>query len=198
MNRDERLKGLAAAMRLGQSLEHILAEHGDDAIVAGGCLRDAILGKPVKDYDIFIPRWTGDLPTDAADGISSDEWKARKEKYGSLDAIYVKTEKYADQTFDLIYVYPDQTAEQDFTQWVLDRFDFNICKVAYHQTTGLEVDGDFWIDVLAKRLTLARGSRDWENHAERLKAKFPDYEFVDEREIALPGVQTTNGVGITK
>ena len=187
MTRAERLRACAAAMRLGQSLENILADH-PGAILAGGALRDTIIGRPVKDYDIFIPCWGGSLP-------NGDAMIDGRKKYGARKVEHVK---YADQEFDLIYIWPEEIAEEDFAQWVVDRFDFNICKVAYDPSTGLCFGDGFWADVVGKCLTLARRSAGWESHYERLKLKFPDYLFCETEFDFVDAVQTTNGVGITQ
>jgi len=36
-------------------LTHLLSAVSPDAVLAGGAARDTLLGKPIKDYDIFIP-----------------------------------------------------------------------------------------------------------------------------------------------
>lgn len=190
MTRAERLRACAAAMRLGQSMENILADH-PGSVLAGGALRDTIIGKPVKDYDIFIPCWDGVLPNgDALIGASGD--------YGTFEVFKVKHVNYADQHFDLIYVLPGETAGENFAQWVIDQFDFNISKVAYDPSTGLCFGDGFWTDVVEKCLTLARRRAGWERYYERLLEKFPDYLFCDTEFDFVDAVQTTNGVGITQ
>jgi len=42
-------------------LTHLLSAISSEAVLAGGSARDTLLGKPIKDYDIFMPIHRGDL-----------------------------------------------------------------------------------------------------------------------------------------
>jgi hypothetical protein len=94
---------------------------GRHAVIAGGAIRDHILGPPVKDIDIFF------LGMDAF---------AAKEIFGAEIIIYAGVEeaKHQYQTENGL------TVDLVFSQWgnvhsVLSHFDLGICRVAW--------DGDY-------------------------------------------------------
>ncbi len=128
-------------------------------LLVGGCLRDTLFGRPVKDVDIFVPGLT------AAECKEESEYHdgnrlVREFSEGGWDYQIVK-HRYSDDPFE-----------------VLDSFDIGLCRIAYRNGLLL-LHPDFIGDMQNKRLTVRRKTRSYEKHLARLAEKYPDYEVVD-------------------
>lgn len=127
------------------------------AIIAGGCLRDLLLNKPINDIDIFLPG----LTAEEVEGV--DEYAMG---FMVTDVIN-KGVKY-------------QIIKHRFQDIhdVLEHFDTGICKVAYPGYWLLT--DDFQKDVKNKTITVYLKNWRHKPHLDKLKEKFPDYTILDE------------------
>lgn len=136
------------------------AKRWPDGVIAGGCLRDLILNKPVNDVDIFVPG----LTAEESEGV--DEY--------AMGFVVINTLENGIK-FQII-----KHRFQDIFD-VLDHFDTGICKVAYPGYWLLTAD--FQKDVNNKTITVYRENWRHEPHLEKLKAKFPDFKIENETHL---------------
>ena len=126
------------------------------AHIAGGAVRDTLLGKAIHDVDIFAP---DDIVDEAARRLRSDhayvkvgEWK---EYLGFSDPAMLRVAKFekADETIPicLIGLKPAFTRPAEN----IARFDFGLCMVAFDGATTFQTS-EFDHDVGAKTFTLLR------------------------------------------
>tara|TARA_R110002020_G_scaffold2385_4_gene11061 strand:- start:47 stop:598 length:552 start_codon:yes stop_codon:yes gene_type:complete len=129
--------------------------------IAGGCLRDDLLGRPVKDIDIFIH------------GFSTDPVPEGCEDAGERNAylMFAKTVYVGSEEINLIFLRGEWCALD-----VAARCDIGICQVAWTKGTGLVYTDAFVKDVVFKTLTVTRNTS--LDHVERVERKFYDFESV--------------------
>lgn len=174
-------------------LAHVRETH-PEAIVAGGCVRDFILGKPAKDIDIMVPER----------GRSTPEGESFR-RLRSFDPAY--TGEGSDHTVKFVETF---TATVGTAEWevqvihvhlpefthaaVLQRIDLGICRASYR---GMEPMGDgmtplfdngfgFHEDAANRTMTVYRADTLAQfdgSHRRflRLLDKYPDHEFRDGR-----------------
>ena len=109
----------------------VASEAGRHAIIAGGAIRDHILGLPVKDIDIFVLGMSAESAKEifGADIIEYAGVEEAKHQYRSQNGL----------TVDLVF------SKYNNVQEVLEHFDLGICRVAwdgwdYVLTDDLEFD----------------------------------------------------------
>jgi hypothetical protein len=165
-----------------------------DAVIAGGALRDTLLGREVKDIDVFASHPYG--WSNAHDIISWTDWADRmlgpsyyviheglaqeysEGLYGVVCAIEIDAAVTRPRPIQLIMLDTPVTLET-----VVERIDFGLCRVS-HDGTTLFQHPDFVHDVNNRFFTLRRS----ENEAQydrscrrfrRLNEKYPGWPMVD-------------------
>ncbi len=116
---------------------HILHDHGQDAYIVGGCVRDSLLGKTPHDYDIC----TSAMP-ETVMGIFDDKFTIPTGlKHGTVTVMFGKT-GYEVTTFRVDGDYSDNRHPDSvsFTRSLtedLKRRDFTINAIAYNEEEGI-------------------------------------------------------------
>jgi len=169
-------------------------------VFAGGCVRDILCQKPVKDLDLFI-QVPADWTTETVEAIElMDECVGALNKYfyesgvsksnlvvegntrsggAKVYHVWAWSHTFADLPMDLIFVNDDPHT------YVKTEFDFGICQ-AWYGYGGLHTTSAYRTDYLNKTITFIGDPTMKEfcaNHAMRLAAKFPNWGF---RNFARP------------
>lgn len=143
------------------------AEAVHQIYIAGGYLRDTLLGKPIKDIDVFV---------------YGDPWlMERVEK----DRAFVKTsvQEYDGDLFHLTGNIKNTRINLLFPKknWAahFNSFDLGICKVSYElKRDFLHQHSDFIKDAENKTLTHVGKVQHNEEHVHRIQKKYPDYIYI--------------------
>lgn len=119
-----------------QSIIQRLEEHGYEAYIVGGCVRDSILGRIPHDYDIC----TSAKPEEMMEMFSNEKIIPTGLQHGTL-TIVMNNEPYEVTTFRIDGEYSDNRRPDkvSFTHNLvedLERRDFTINAIAYNQRTG--------------------------------------------------------------
>lgn len=154
----------------------ILARFPSGAIIAGGAVRDYLLGVPPKDIDVFLPAsaWQTPASSDNEFGIMSDP----RYGLGRIDAIHERQAEYEALTHvemvsrgtiegftvDLVEITDDFDGES-----LVKTFDFGINRC---WTTGRDVCQTFSCDDDLKNKTVTLYHRD---RLERSKRRFAQF-----------------------
>lgn len=149
------------------------------AVLMGGAVRDTLLGKPVKDYDVYI----------------NFEYFSELEAY--LEELGLEYEEHlyikGDAAYDHQYLWNVLDIKGDALDWqimlydpqksfrdILDSFDIGLCMVALNGDMLIQTE-KFLKDKDSKTLTVYRngwGETGVEAHINRLLEKYPDYTVV--------------------
>lgn len=148
------------------------------AIVAGGCLRDADNGVPINDIDIYVPEGLAGSAYCALLDAGYERTKTIDQAYLTMDQTIcscVYWEKKDALPVNIIGVYNNTCKMQE----QLDRFDFGICRIAYDGKMVLR-DIKYQIDQANKTFTLRRHQSTLQEEYslqrfERLSAKYPGW-----------------------
>jgi hypothetical protein len=138
----------------------VSSKAGRHAVIAGGALRDHILGLPVKDVDIFILGMSAQAAKEIfnADTVEYAGVEEAKHQYVTEDGL----------TVDLVF------SRFDNVQEVLAHFDLGICRVAWDGNTVLATE-EFRNDLDTKTATQFYPSGS--GHAARVMAKLAPLGF---------------------
>jgi hypothetical protein len=125
--------------------------------IAGGAVRDTILGRPIRDVDIFLPHDDADpaaaLLRAEFGYVKVGEWK---QYHGFSDPMLVRVAKFekADETIPICLI---GLARNLFPYENIARFDFGLC-MAFWQggATTVLTNDRFKRDVESKTFTLCR------------------------------------------
>lgn len=140
----------------------ILEPYEGKAILGGGCVRDALLGRPVRDYDIYIQH------SDAQDlGLEFQYMESTYEEYTHQ---YICARGEPAEDIDLIVISDDIPFK-----YIIDGFNFGVCQASYSVTDGLYTSMKFITDAMISQITLTRS--DWGllgsfHHLARLQQKY--------------------------
>lgn len=117
------------------SLQKILLEvrglTGKECIIAGGAVRDTLLGVQIKDYDVYVKCSKEDLEiTTKLLRLSYNKKHSGTYETGMSDILFIGEiySKTANKYCEIIIVDTDK----DLLDYVFTEFDFNICKVAFN------------------------------------------------------------------
>ncbi len=134
--------------------------------IIGGFWRDALLGRPFRDIDIFIPH--EDTPVDA-DGVD-------------YELGHNFTANYGDTEINIIHMPVKHTLQS-----LVERCDLGICQIGSVKNCRdtLYMSEAFTRDWTHKTLTLMRETR--KNHVERMIAKFPEFKFCNPNNFVMHG-----------
>lgn len=158
-------------------------DHVPEALVAGGCLRDTLLGRPVNDVDIFVPYGKERLAALAIEGTHPVLTKSIPEPYFTFNSDVRSVDYYAGSDGELP-INIIGVSEGTCTPWQqLERFDFGICRVAF-DGERLWKDLSFDRDARDRTFTLMVSQTDDQRdysmqRYERLLKKYPTWRFVD-------------------
>lgn len=179
-------------MNLIQQFDSILAqlqEVGVKGLIAGGAVRDHILGKPVKDIDVFVahePNLVSKLQ--AAFGVLHVDPSLAAEyigEAGQSEVSHVYEVSFGDDPFGPFNRIPTQVIVLAPGMDPLDRVkhhDFGICQCWYEGNGMTASTGAFFDDAASKQFTLShcedrqqfdRSMRRWE----RFKERFPEFSL---------------------
>ena len=170
-----------------------------NAVIVGGAVRDALIDRPSKDIDVFVPAPDFEhLIFRLNMGLPKDRFTLAR----SWDPEYAHWFKGSDPTLlgvttwrvegieadvQIMGVACPQMLSSNFPTWVCERADFGLCRVGY--TIGQIVYGNgFCDDYRNKRMTLLRADSEDQHAASmrrlrRLAKKLPVFGYVDGRPI---------------
>lgn len=149
-----------------------------DYAVVGGCPRDMIMGKEIRDVDIAV-RITG--ATSLRPSFESRMLKMGFKKVGGGYGSKFKVLESGFKVYNVMYM-----TETDPWQYVERQFDFGICMSLLDMEGRLWVNNAFLIDRDCKEITLYPFDRDLttyqvgcaiHRHLDKLQKKFPTHEF---------------------
>jgi hypothetical protein len=110
--------------------------HPHDVVIAGGAIRDHLLGIPAKDLDLFVLNIGAEEANQRFDAVLSDYGDARN-VHKIINGL----------SCDMIFLDCAKTAQD-----VLNRFDLGICKVAWDGQSFL-ISEDFLRDARDRKIT---------------------------------------------
>lgn len=158
---------------------------GGAAIVAGGAVRDHVLGRRPKDIDVFVP-------ADNHEGLC----RALRPLHGNFASEHTTTDPdYMTDPLAMgavnlrLHGMDVQVVGMRLPEFTIDavlaRFDFGLCQAAYCQQDGTAVTTPaFQVDAASRTFTLvfAPNGVAWDRSVarfnENLAPKFPDYRLV--------------------
>ncbi len=169
--------------QLDKVLQDTLACGATDVMIAGGAVRDMLLGKEIKDIDVF---YTGELDDNKIkelfiikDKLISDTQKEDNEYYKEendwqiyADSIHHHAVK---QPVQLIVVKADYPLVEH-----IKTFGCNLSKVFYNE--HLCMSQWFLEDLWLEQLTFTKDLRTG-NYKDKLIKKYPNFSVVDENEL---------------
>jgi hypothetical protein len=161
--------------------DRLLAQY-PGAFIAGGAVRDAELGYPIKDIDLWISVEDLDMRLTLVSDSDADEY-LRRGAVGSdspVIAVLKDQRDWCPYPIHIMLLEPSTTAQQ-----VLDRFDYGLCKIAYTKA-GLHLTPEYVRDERNHRLTLINGEFTSTERYQRLKAKFQGWQIDDPEDWVDP------------
>lgn len=168
-----------------KELNDVLESLPFEAILAGGCVRDTVLGKDIKDYDVYAwDTYETRIKLYEAYPNHIDVTENDEHAYEAGNFSVVNTQAVAIDGNPIQVMLLDKVEIGDcatLQEYVEKHFDFGICKATYHKLGGLHLTEAFNKDVANKTITYYESDLNWYNpdRAERMLAKFPDYELVE-------------------
>lgn len=160
--------------------------YGQEGGIIGGAVRDHVLDKKIKDYDVYIQTNTTDITADVR------EIEIHTRKFGYTIRNITAQSHYEDR--DIVAVYK-LTAENGTTvdiifgraniQEHVDNFTCDISKIWYNVLQGKIVYTTEFMDTVKSKVCMIcdnRGSHPAviEEYVDKLKCKYPEYQFTEE------------------
>jgi hypothetical protein len=138
----------------------VASQAGRHAIIAGGAIRDHMLGRPVKDIDIFVLGMSAQSAKQifGADTIEYAGVEEAKHQYRTRDGL----------TVDLVF------SRYDNVQEILEHFDLGICRVGWDGWDYVVTD-DFEFDRRELKITTFYPSTS--GHRDRVLSKLQPIGF---------------------
>lgn len=165
--------------------------HFGSAVVAGGALRDMLMHKPVKDYDIFIP--SRPVFADPDDELLYDRAEFLRSIFPKMKTICGEGFlRYAGGRFaDVVAIYDTKddidgcpiqiiAVNTPVTPAIMmERIDFGLCRVV-HDGNFCHIHPDFYHDSTSRVFTLRRSENQQQfdrsmERFRRLREKYPDF-----------------------
>lgn len=175
-----------------RSLFDQLLEPWPDGIIAGGAVRDGVLGYPINDIDLWAqsgkPGPWSDLDFTEQDNaaeydMGNKEVGIRVTGVGQWTGTKTRPDcRYPVQVMPIERV--DWGRESIPPEMLVERFDYGICMAAYTRKGGLYLSPKFLADAEAKRCTLHDARFTNAARRARLVAKFPDWTIDELKEAA--------------
>jgi len=165
------------------------------AIIAGGAIRDAFHGVPIRDVDIFVchPAFSDDYPTMSQHEKDNMIFKERdmEEMFdlGEHDYAETKNSEYPGPISSIWNVYKDEVQYQliilkmDPIEYVNNYFNIGLCK-AYCDGTKIRYTSQFLDDMSNETLTVCGDLSEGEYHycmkyyVPRIQEKYPHFSIV--------------------
>jgi hypothetical protein len=182
----------------GPTLAHVQATF-PGAVVAGGCLRDADNGRPIKDVDLFAPNVS---TKDGFDGLKL-RVAASLPEGGEIVGVMGGYETWA--TAECIGVFDIRSPALDYQliclttppEAILPRMDFGICRISWDGNTVHRTE-EYLADQAAQKFTLRRcdDSTQFERSCsryERLVQKYKGWAFELSPLVAAAGWKNPYG-----
>lgn len=159
-----------------------------EAIVAGGCLRDAIMNRPINDIDVFVPQDQAGRAAMAIYDTHPKHVKTLHEAYMTFNSDVQRVSYYEGEgvlPVNIIGVYQCTPERQ------LERFDFGICRVAFDGMRlwkDLAFDRDQRDETFTLLVDQTEEQRKYSlKRFERLQGKYNGWRFVDRAPVkSLP------------
>lgn len=180
------------AMLLSYRIMEALFENGaEQAMVAGGAIRDYILGKEIKDVDVFVLSNSASGKNRKLLKYISENYKRTIEtKYDSSSGFSV----YEADGVNVIVIDKVFSPYKTLDEFISNTFDIGLCMVACDITGTIYANNLFHKDVEEKTITIyprftmtpAQIHRAIFEHSHRLKAKYPDHEIIISTDGILP------------
>lgn len=135
----------------------------DKAVIAGGAVRDHILGVPERDTDIFLPAFKGRNIIQLIADLSAEfkivpKMKSKLNRDGSykesnkrLDSVFEFD--FEGKLFDIVATKYEETEDNTFTDQLMKDFNFGLSR-AYYDGYITEETKEFKIDADYNRMTL--------------------------------------------
>lgn len=165
------MKDLDMTKREEQYLDALREAVGvvSDLYIAGGYLRDTLLGKPIKDIDLYVYFHT----------------EADRQQFLKLSSFQVNSNSDYEEG-DLYFTGTWKNTRINViapkNEWRVhfNTFDIGLCKVYYNLRTDTLVRSyDFNRDVEGRTLTLLCSGDMYSEHTRRLVDKYPEYTVRD-------------------
>jgi hypothetical protein len=154
-----------------------------EAIVAGGCLRDAIMGRSINDIDVFVPEDKAHKAAFAIQDTHPTLAKSIPEPYFTFNND-VRSVNYYEAPDGWLPVNIIGVTKGTCTpEQQLERFDFGICRVAFDGRRlwkDLSFDRDQADETFTLSVSQTQDQRRYSmQRYERLQAKYNGWRFVD-------------------
>jgi hypothetical protein len=149
--------------------------HTDDFILAGGAVRDLILGGPVEDYDIYINGGSSRIGTNYFEFMKlfeQAEEKEHKYKYADPHIDLVLAIKFKGLDIDLVFI------DMDPLYYTREYFDLSCCKCGYAWSHKDWYISHLESDKRTKTFLYSKGQDDGGKHLDKVKKKYPDYRII--------------------
>ncbi|WP_320535304.1 hypothetical protein [Robbsia andropogonis] len=156
----------------------LLDSLGCEGIIAGGAIRDAVLHRLVKDFDVYVENTPANMealqrrfPNMTLLDTESDDYEGAAPM---LLVVYEANERHDGKPIQIMLV------RRDPVEYVQSVFDFGLCKAYLCNTLGLVLEPEFIQDVRAKTITYYPSDDNHysETRAQRLSEKYADYRVV--------------------
>ena len=148
--------GIRQVQHYDNILETLRRDVSASAHIAGGAVRDTILGRPIRDVDIFLHDTAGDpaaaLLRAKFGYVKVGEWRQYEMFSDPMVARVAKFEK-ADETIPICLIGLTKDLAPDDN---IARFDFGVCMAAWDGTGAMITNDDFKRDIESKTFTLCR------------------------------------------
>jgi hypothetical protein len=164
------------------TLDLIRKAGGTDAVIAGGAVRDFLLGRPVKDIDVFL-RSRGELEDErivkAAYPNAGQLSEFDRAEYGiqmpELSSVWTNSDPdpfFGSEPVQLIF----QNSDVTFTS-LFQSFDYGLCRVGFDGSNVILTD-DFVKDAFGMTMTLLHPTPNSAARYVRLCQKYPYHKLV--------------------
>lgn len=149
-------------------------------VLAGGYLRDTLMGAPIKDIDVFLPPEAKALKK-RVDRTGEEITSWHDYQGWAMESELLGVSKHGD--VDLVYLGGDALAGKGFTlEAVVGRFDMGLSCLAVSHTGELFLSEEFMTDYLDHTMTILRFNGSAERcraRVDRLLSKYPDLTVID-------------------
>lgn len=147
--------------------DHLLDAGAVETIVAGGAIRDMLLGRPIKDIDVY---YVGDLDPYKLSVFEKKETPS-VEDYEGVEFKVSHPHLTMEGCSYPIQLMKVEIPLGQLDEWILDTFDCNLSKVGFGE--HLEISQQFLDDVEMEMMTFPKPVS--EKYMKKMTDKYPDY-----------------------